>query len=66
MRQELGGDIPLHQPSPAVYGIWESVLIKVGPPAGSGVEPQPQMISGACAILCDFTHLLVHLTAAWK
>jgi len=33
--------------------------------AGSGAEPRRQTISGvSCAILCDFTHLLRHLTAA--
>jgi len=37
---------------------------------GGGVPSQPTRETGdvviSCAILCDFTRLLLHLTAAWK
>jgi len=34
---------------------------------GLGRSPSCKRFGGiSCAILCDFTHLLVHITAAWK
>jgi len=49
-------------PLPVRYVLWRNV---VNSPSGVWAEPYPQTILGvACAILYDFTHLLVRLTAA--
>jgi len=37
------------------------------PRRGLGQSPSRKRFGGiSCTILCDFTHLLVHLTVAWK
>ena len=54
-------------PSPADYGDWGASLRRKLPQRGLERSPSRERFWGvSCAILCDFMHILVPLTAAWK